>query len=158
MSVDSIAAVPERPVTLSFSGQATVGRARVLERSDRWRRTMAARELLIWLLLPIAALVPPHIPWVLLVLGLGAFRAFNRLRERGTLLSLHGVCPKCGTEQDFTEVGRIKYPHTVTCASCRWDLHVDFGPVAKDRVATEEDRSKRRMSSSDGRPSDLKDL
>lgn len=121
-------AVPERAVLLSFGGESTVARGRVLERSDRWRRAAAARELLIWLLLPIAALVPPHIPWVLLVLGLGAYRAFGRLRERATLLSLRGACPKCGTVQDFTETGRMKPEHTVTCASCRWDLRVQVPP------------------------------
>jgi hypothetical protein len=126
----ALAAVPERPVVFSFSGQQSTGSARILERSDAWRRASAMRELLIWLLVPVVFFIPPHIPWVLLVLGMGAFRAFGRMRERATILSIRGTCPKCGTEQEFAETGRMKYPHTVTCASCRWELRVDVPPAA----------------------------
>lgn len=117
--------VPERPARLVFmDGSAGEARARVLERTPRWRRASAARELLWLLLVPVVVWAPPHIPWVLLVVGVALFRAFARLREHGTLLSLRGTCPKCGTEQDFSELGRIKEPHLVHCASCRWELRV----------------------------------
>jgi transcription elongation factor Elf1 len=69
--------------------------------------------------------VPPHIPWVLIVIGLAFFRAFNHMREYRTLLSLRGPCPKCGTVQDYTELGRMGNPHKVTCSNCRWDLFVE---------------------------------
>ena len=54
-----------------------------------------------------------------------AVRAANRFREYRTLVSLRGACPKCGTEQEFGETGRMKNPHAVHCASCRWELRVD---------------------------------
>ena len=76
------------------------------------------------------AIIPPHIPWVIVVVGLAAYRAYGRLNERATLLSLHGPCPKCGTEQDFTELGRMHFPHKVTCANCRWDLTLEPAPSA----------------------------
>jgi hypothetical protein len=118
--------VPEVAARLVFSGQAGPARARVIERSPAWRRTSAFRELLWLLLLPLAALVPPHAPWIVVLIAFASYRAFNRMRERRTLVSLRGTCPKCGTEQEFSEIGRMKEPdHTVNCAGCRWDLRVE---------------------------------
>ena len=119
------AEIPEVPARLSFSGQATEGRARVIERTGRWRRLHALRELGWWVLAPAAFFIPPHIPWVLLLLGMGALRAWGRMSEYRTLVSLHGVCPKCATEQDFTELGRMKNPHMVQCANCRWSIQAE---------------------------------
>jgi hypothetical protein len=118
--------IPEVPARLTFAGgAASEGRARVIERSDAWRRSSALAQLAWWLLVPVVVWLPPHVPWVLLVLGVGGFRAINRFRERRTLVSLRGPCPKCGTEQEFRETGRMKRPHAVHCAHCRWELRVD---------------------------------
>ena len=114
--------VPEVPARLSLAGQSSAARARVIERSGHWRRMSALKELAWWLLAPAVFFIPPHIPWVLVVLLLGGLRAWGRLREHRTLLSLHGPCPRCGTEQDFTELGRMRTPHMVQCANCRWSL------------------------------------
>ena len=131
MAVPAPSSVPEVPARLSLGGNATEARARVIERTAAWRHAAAARQLAWWLLVPLVALVPPHVPWVLAVLAVGGMRAWGRLRERRTLVSLHGPCPKCGTEQDFAELGRMKEPHhTVTCASCRWDLRVEVARAA----------------------------
>ncbi len=118
--------VPEVPARLVFAGgQWTQARAQVVERTAAWRRSSALAQLAWWLLVPVVVWLPPHIPWVLLVLGIGGYRALNRYREHRTLVSLHGACPKCGTEQAFTELGRMKQPHVVHCASCQWELRVD---------------------------------
>jgi hypothetical protein len=117
--------VPEVPARLVFAGgQWTEARARVIDRSAAWRRSSALMQLGWWLLAPIVFWIPPHVPWVLAVLAVGAVRALNRFRERRTLVSLRGACPKCGTEQEFPETGRMKQPHTVTCAHCKWELQV----------------------------------
>lgn len=122
--------IAEVPARLVFAGgEWSQARARVIERTASWRRSGALVQLGIWLLVPVVMWIPPHAPWVLLVLAVGAVRAANRFREFRTLLSLRGVCPKCGTEQDFRELGRMRQPHTVHCASCRWELHVDV-PLA----------------------------
>ena len=127
-------AVPEVPARLVFmGGKATEGRARVLERSDAWRRSRVLRDLLLVLFSPVAFVVPPHIIWPPIVALVGLFLAFNHARERRTLLSLRGPCPKCGVEQEFKELGRMGNPHKVTCASCRWDLFVE---VARAGAAT----------------------
>lgn len=116
--------VPEVAARLVFAGgESSRARARVIERSAAWRRRAALMQLGWWLLVPLVFWIPPHLPWVLLVLAIGALRALNRLREHRTLVSLHGACPRCGTEQDFGETGRMKQPHTVRCAGCQWDLH-----------------------------------
>lgn len=118
--------MPEVPARLVFAGgEWTEARARVIERSPAWRRSSALMQLGWWLLIPIVFWIPPHIPWVLLMLGIGAVRAFNRFREYRTLVSLRGACPKCGTEQEFRETGRMKQPHVVHCANCRWELRAD---------------------------------
>lgn len=120
------ARLPEVPARLSFGGNATEGRARVIERSGRWRRASAAKELLWLLTAPVVVLAPPHIPWAILLVLFVAFRATGRLREHRTLLSLHGPCPKCGTDQAYAEVGRMKEPvHAVHCATCRWEIRVE---------------------------------
>lgn len=122
--------VPEVPARLVFAGgQRSEARARVIERTAAWRRSAAVMQLGWWLLIPVVFWIPPHLPWVLVVLIVGAVRAMNRYREYRTLVSLRGACPKCGTEQDFTELGRMRQPHVVHCASCRWELQAQV-PLA----------------------------
>lgn len=118
--------VPEVPAKLVFAGgEWSPARARVIERSAAWRRRAALMQLGWWLLVPIVFWIPPHLPWVVAVLVIGGYRAMGRWREHRTLVSLYGPCPRCGTAQDFPELGRMTQPHTVHCASCRWELHVD---------------------------------
>ncbi|HEX8692459.1 MAG TPA: hypothetical protein VF746_08580 [Longimicrobium sp.] len=131
MAVPAPSTVPEVPARLSLGGNTTEARARVIERTAAWRHASAARQLAWWLLIPVVGIIPPHFPWILAVLAIGGMRAWSRLREYRTLVSLHGPCPKCGTEQDYSELGRMKEPyHTVTCASCRWDLRVEVARAA----------------------------
>lgn len=126
MAETDLSRIPEVPARLVFmGGTSSEGRARVIERSAAWRRSQSIKDLLLLLLVPVVVWIPPHIPWVLIVIGLALFRAFNHSREHRTLLSLRGPCPKCGAEQDFTELGRMGSPHKVTCAHCRWDLYVE---------------------------------
>jgi hypothetical protein len=136
MSVDAGAA-EERPVWLTYPGpEVTEARAVIIERSPQWRKTGALKQLAVWLLIPIVVFIPPHFPWPLLLLAVGGMRAWGRWNEERTLVSLHGVCPKCGTEQDFTETGRMKRPHTVNCRSCRWELRVELRPPRSLQGAT----------------------
>ena len=134
MAEVAVSAVPEVPARLVFmGGKATEGRARVVERSRAWRRSQTMKDLALLLLIPLVVFIPPHFPWVLIVLFVAAMRAFNHSREHRTLLSLRGPCPKCGVEQEFKELGRMGSPHKVTCASCRWDVFVE---VARAGAAT----------------------
>ena len=125
MQVVADQAVGVRARLVFASGEWTEATARVIERSASWRRRATMRSLAWWLLAPVVVWIPPHFPWLLIVLGLGAWGALNRMREFRTLVSLHGACPKCGTEQDFRELGRMREPHRVHCAQCRWELRAD---------------------------------
>jgi len=121
---EELSRIPEVPARLVFmGGQATEARARVIERSAAWRHSQVMKDMLILLLLPVA-IIPPHV-WGLIVLGIAFIRAFNHNREYRTLLSLRGPCPKCGIEQEFSDVGRMGNPHKVTCANCKWDSYVE---------------------------------
>jgi hypothetical protein len=97
----------------------------VVERGKAWRRSQMMKDLALLLLIPVVIFIPPHFPWPIVVMAVALMRAFNHSREHRTLLSLRGPCPKCGTEQEYRELGRMGNPHKVTCASCRWDLFVD---------------------------------
>jgi|1186.fasta_scaffold74596_2 hypothetical protein len=126
MAEVAVSSVPEVPARLVFmGGKATEGRARVVERSKAWRRSQVMKDLALLLLIPVVVFIPPHIPWPLIVIGVAGMRAFNHSREHRTLLSLRGPCPKCGTDQEYKELGRMGNPHKVTCASCRWDVFVE---------------------------------
>lgn len=134
MAEMDLSRTPEVPARLVFmGGQSSEARARVIERSSRWRRGQVMKDLALLLLIPIVVFIPPHFPWPVIVLGVAFLRAFNHMREHRTLLSLHGPCPKCGAEQDFSELGRMGNPHKVTCAQCRWDSYVE---VARASEAT----------------------
>jgi hypothetical protein len=128
VSTDALETVPERTVWLTHGTKATEARARIVERSKQWRNAGALKGLALWLLIPIVVFIPPHIPWVLIVLAVGAVRAWGRWNEHATLLSLHGPCPNCGTDQEYRETGAMKPRHKVSCANCRWDLHLAFTP------------------------------
>lgn len=107
------------PARLSIFGYdpATVDLV-VIPRSRRWRMLGAARTMGIALLLtPVAALVPPHAPWALGVLGVGAILARRRWQERYTVVGVEGACPKCGAELEVGR-GRLRTPHPLPCESC----------------------------------------
>lgn len=119
-------AVPEVPARLVFmGGKASEARARVVERSKAWRRSQMMKDLALLLLIPVVIFIPPHFPWPIVVAAVALLRAFNHSREHRTLLSLRGPCPKCGTDQEYGDLGRMGNPHKVHCASCRWELYVD---------------------------------
>ncbi|HEX8907316.1 MAG TPA: hypothetical protein VF771_20860 [Longimicrobiaceae bacterium] len=134
MDQAELARIPEVPARLVFmGGHTSEARARVIERSGHWRRAQVLKDLALLLLIPLVIFIPPHFPWPIIVATVAFLRAFNHMREHRTLLSLHGACPKCGTVQDFSELGRMGNPHKVTCANCRWDSYVD---VARASEAT----------------------
>ena len=121
-----IASVPEVPARLVFmGGKASEARARVVERSKAWRRSQMMKDFALLLLIPVVFFIPPHFPWPIVVTAIALLRAFNHSREHRTLLSLRGPCPKCGTDQEYGDLGRMGNPHKVHCASCRWELYVD---------------------------------
>lgn len=93
-----------------------------IARSNSWRMTRALLAVGIGIgIAPVAALVPPHIPWVLAALIGGTVVAGRRLTEHFTLRSMAANCPRCG-EPVTTEPGRLTADRTVRCTACGQDL------------------------------------
>jgi hypothetical protein len=97
----------------------------VLDPTDRLKRAGIAvgagvAVALIAVPIPIVHLV--LVPGALLVgLVLGA----RRLGQGQTFRGGAGACPYCGTQQEFTIVGRFRLPKTVYCSSCQRELFLD---------------------------------
>jgi hypothetical protein len=72
-----------------------------------------------------AAMVPPHAPWMIGALALGAILARRRWTERFTLEHIQGACPKCG-EPLAVKRGRLRVPHSVTCEACHHQTALRF--------------------------------
>lgn len=109
----------------AFGYTPTAARAHVVERSASWRMTRALLAAAVGLgAAPVVFLVPPHVPWALAALGLGAWFARRFVRERRTLLSLDGVCPRCGAAVTTHEPTALRTPHDLTCGACRQGLLV----------------------------------
>lgn len=109
-----------------------------LARRDRsWRLTRALFAGFVALgLAPLAALVPPHVPWALLVLGGGVVVAGRRLREQSTLLRLEGSCPACGAPQTLATATRLRHPHRFPCPGCHRELTLEIrGTSPRDDLA-----------------------
>jgi hypothetical protein len=81
------------------------------------------------ILAPVAGLLPPHAPWIVGVLGIGGFLGWRRWRERFTVLSLEGPCPKCGGALKIPGGTPLRPVMTLSCQGCNHDsrLEVDVG-------------------------------
>lgn len=109
--------------TLSLFGfQSTRARLDVLPRSLAWRLTRASA---FWagglVLAPAVGLVPPHAPWAVAALGIGGIMGVRKWRERFTLLSFQGDCPKCGAPLSLKSGTPVRLMMTVPCVECNHD-------------------------------------
>jgi hypothetical protein len=92
---------------------------RLAPRSTSWRMTRVALSLFIgWGLVPVVALIPPHIPWGAAALIGGGYFAWRFAHERVTVLSIDGACPRCGARIHLEKDRPLKDPHTIECPSC----------------------------------------
>lgn len=109
---------PDRPARLD-----------VLQRSKGWRFSRASAFIGGGLLLaPVVGVVPPHAPWVMASLGIGGFLGIRKWKERFTILSLDGVCPKCGGSLSVARGTPLRGVMTLPCPGCNHDsrLIVEF--------------------------------
>ena len=109
--------------TLSLFGFADkTAQLDVLPRSLRWRVLRTGLFFCGALVLaPVVGLVPPHAPWVVGVLGIGGFLGLRKWRERFTILSFRGGCPKCGGALSIPTGIPLRPVMTVSCDSCKHD-------------------------------------
>jgi len=106
--------------TLSLFGfPSTVAHLEVLPRSTGWRALRAGLFIGGALVLaPAVGLLPPHAPWVVGVLGIGGFLGIRKWRERFTVLSFRGICPKCGGALSLPGGTPLRPVMTISCDGC----------------------------------------
>jgi hypothetical protein len=90
-------------------------RVAVYARNDRMKRALR-RFLPIFGAACAVVLIPPHIPWFLLVSSTGAVLALQRFRQEREVLELGGPCPDCGDEQRFPPPAKL--PAIERCPAC----------------------------------------
>jgi hypothetical protein len=126
--------LPGRIVLFGFDPEDV--RLHVLPRSRRWRVLGAARTMGIALVLALpVTLIPPHVPWMLGVLGVGGFLSRRRFKEHFTVVGIEGSCPKCGAELSVAR-GHLRSPHPVPCDSCHHEGSVE--PTAEGVAMMEQ--------------------
>ncbi len=117
-SSESVCITP--PARLAcFGAQPTSVRVELLERPFSWRITRALLAAGIGLgIAPLAAIIPPHIPWAGAALIGGGVIARGRWVEHYTLARIEGTCPRCQGEIEMTPGRRLKSPESITCGNC----------------------------------------
>lgn len=107
------------PARITLFGSAS--RDALLRVTPRPRAQRATRALVYTgfalLLAPLAALIPPHVPWAIVVLALGAWRAHREWLGEYELHVFEGECPRCGEKLKLDE-RYVTLPHVVPCYAC----------------------------------------
>ena len=106
--------------TLSLFGfSSTRADLELLPRSRGWRAIRAFVFIAGGLLLaPAVGLFPPHAPWATAALAVGCFLGFRKWRERFTIISFNGLCPKCGGPVTIREGAALRRAISVPCDGC----------------------------------------
>ena len=124
----SLGTVVSAGITL-FGFESAAATVRIEHRSRMWRLRRALVAFSVGLVIaPFVALFPPHAPWALGALGLGALAARRRWIEDHSLLAVDGSCPNCGNRITLRKVGRLRHPHPLACESCHYELALDVKP------------------------------
>jgi hypothetical protein len=88
-------------------------------RPTRMRATRAIGTLLgFWILTPIVALIPPHIPWALIAFIAGIYFAARQWRGEYEVGAFEGKCPRCSSPLKLEPGARIRIPHPMSCYHC----------------------------------------
>ena len=115
-------ATPFRGSLILFGFPSIPVEGEVISRSRRWRGLRMFGFLAGGLVLaPLVGLVPPHAPWAAGALGVGLFFGIRKWRERLTLVSLQGRCPKCGGEIHLKPGSAVRNGMSITCDRCHHD-------------------------------------
>jgi hypothetical protein len=114
----------------AFGFEPTPVHVRLVKRSTSWRMTRALLSLFVgWGLAPVVALLPPHIPWAAGSIIAGCYFAWRFSRERVTLLTYAGACPRCGNEVAAEPRAPLASSQSVHCGSCGQGLVLEIEDV-----------------------------
>jgi hypothetical protein len=124
-----MAEVQSGPARLTLRGhEPAPAELAVVYRSPKTRATRAALSLLgLWILTPIVAIIPPHIPWALLAFLGGIYLAFRQWNGEYVVQRFEGACPRCGAALPLPPGTRIKLPHRMTCYQCHHEPVLEVG-------------------------------
>jgi hypothetical protein len=119
-----IQSAPARLTLRAHEPQAAV--LEVVYRPPRTRATRALLSLLgLWVLAPIVAIVPPHIPWALIAFLAGIYLAHRQWTGEYVVQRFEGACPRCATPLPLPRGSRIRLPHQMVCYSCHHEPVLD---------------------------------
>ncbi|HET7321393.1 MAG TPA: hypothetical protein VFI96_02785 [Longimicrobiaceae bacterium] len=74
-----------------------------------------------WILMPIVAFIPPHIPWIVLAFFFGIYFFWKNWTGEYIVYHFDGRCPRCGHELTIEPGTKLKFPHTMNCPECHFD-------------------------------------
>jgi len=115
----------------------TPAQLEVLSRSTAWRALRASAFFGGGLLVaPAVGLVPPHAPWVVVALGIGGIMGLRKWKERFTILSFQGTCPKCGGVLSLASGIPLRPVMTVPCHGCNHDSRLST-PITESPIEAE---------------------
>lgn len=82
--------------------------------------------------------VPPHYPWPVLSLCLGAYLAHRSWFGRYAVRWFAGACPACGRALRLAPGARVDLPCTLTCFACHHESRLEtFTPDGEERIAAD---------------------
>jgi hypothetical protein len=96
-------------------------------RSRKKRLTSSLTALLgFWLLIPVVALVPPHIPWALLAFVSGMYFGYRRWIGEYKVRAFSAPCPRCNSPLAIKTGSLIRLPNSMDCFSCHHNPILDL--------------------------------
>jgi hypothetical protein len=113
--------VPERPASLTiFGASPSPAVVTVTTASPGQRFVRAARSAAVLWAFAVGFVFVPGLHFVLVptFLILGAVAGLRQLRGTEVVSGVHGTCPRCGREQDFTAGNRLAPSWTLDCPAC----------------------------------------
>lgn len=78
-----------------------------------------------WLLAAPSFWLPPHYPWPVVCICLGAWLAHEFWTGRYRVRWFVGMCPRCGRHLRIGAGARISLPHTVPCLACHFEPRLE---------------------------------
>jgi hypothetical protein len=108
------------PVRIRLGGHAaTTGELLATGQTPSQRAYRTIGTLVGFLLLAaVAFIVPPHIPWALVVLATGLLFARREWTSEYRVGGLRGQCPRCGADLKIKAGEGVRFPLKLTCFNC----------------------------------------
>ena len=90
-----------------------------------------------WLPAPASLAIPPHYPFPIVLLGLGAWYAWRASRPY-QVRWFTGSCPRCGRALELPRGTPIALPHAMSCCGCHFEGVLEvYDAAAEEQRASE---------------------